>query len=211
MVAQVIHRSAEEGRLDLDEVSHRLGVVYAAKTYRDLESVLADLPPAALPPALRTTPPVGPRHPPGVPAVPPEVSTAAEMAPVSGMARVVARPPAGHTGPTSSVAVFSEAKRDGVWTVPESYSAVAVFGSAKVDLREVWLETAEPYIQASAVLGEVEIVVPDDIRVVCDGVGVLGEFDGSQEQGTGQPTLRVSGVAILGQVTVKRKRRRGAR
>ena len=43
-VAEILHRAAGEGRLALDELEERLGVVYAARTYAELEPVTRDLP-----------------------------------------------------------------------------------------------------------------------------------------------------------------------
>lgn len=48
--AERLRRAVNEGRLDLGEYDERLGHVYAAKTYGELDRVLADLP-AALPDA----------------------------------------------------------------------------------------------------------------------------------------------------------------
>lgn len=42
--AEVLRRAAGDGRIDLDELDDRLGRAYAAKTYRDLQAVVADLP-----------------------------------------------------------------------------------------------------------------------------------------------------------------------
>lgn len=49
--AQRLHTAMGEGRITLDELEERLTVVYAAKTFADLEPPLADLPGAAVAPA----------------------------------------------------------------------------------------------------------------------------------------------------------------
>lgn len=43
-VAAVLREAAAEGRLDLGELDERLGLVYAARTYGDLEPLIRDLP-----------------------------------------------------------------------------------------------------------------------------------------------------------------------
>ncbi|MQA79856.1 MAG: DUF1707 domain-containing protein [Streptosporangiales bacterium] len=45
--AEVLRAAAGDGRLDLDELDERLGLVFAAKTRADLEPILADLVTAA--------------------------------------------------------------------------------------------------------------------------------------------------------------------
>lgn len=221
-VAEVIRQALEDGRLTIEEASERLDDVLEAKTYRELEVALQDLPASAVPPQLRL-------HIPGLhdqpqrpaqrlpdpprtlatPGDPPDLAPSAstEAGQVSPMARVLASP--GNLEPLGATAVLSEFKRSGVWTVPEQSSVVAVLGSAVIDVREAWLADPEPRIQAYAVLGSVEVIVPDDVMVVADGAGVLGEFAGHAEHVPGYPVIRLSGAAILGEVSVKRKRRKG--
>jgi hypothetical protein len=56
-VAEILRRAAGEGRLGLDELEERLGVVYAARTYAELEPVTHDLPAHGGPsPVVRTAP-----------------------------------------------------------------------------------------------------------------------------------------------------------
>jgi hypothetical protein len=61
-VAARLQAAVTDGRLDLDEYDQRLGEAYAAKTYGELDRLLADLPePAPAPSRLRavTAPPPG--------------------------------------------------------------------------------------------------------------------------------------------------------
>jgi Domain of unknown function (DUF1707) len=54
-VAERLRRAAGEGRLDPEELEERLGRAYAARTRRDLDALVADLPGAAAPrPAVPT-------------------------------------------------------------------------------------------------------------------------------------------------------------
>ncbi|MGH3611684.1 MAG: DUF1707 SHOCT-like domain-containing protein [Pseudonocardia sp.] len=56
-VVELLRRAQAEGRIDIHEYDERLGAAWAARTYRDLELVTADLPAtaeAAHPPASRT-------------------------------------------------------------------------------------------------------------------------------------------------------------
>ncbi len=43
-VAERLHHAMAEGRLSEDELEQRLGVLYAARTYGELDALLADLP-----------------------------------------------------------------------------------------------------------------------------------------------------------------------
>jgi uncharacterized protein DUF1707/cell wall-active antibiotic response 4TMS protein YvqF len=57
-VAQVLHKAAAEGRLDLHELDERLGATYSAKTYGELVPITADLgvPSPAVMPAVQAAP-----------------------------------------------------------------------------------------------------------------------------------------------------------
>ncbi|GAA4551871.1 DUF1707 domain-containing protein [Pseudonocardia xishanensis] len=54
--AQRLHTAMGEGRITLSELEERLGVVYAAKTFAELEPPLADLPGASIAPGPVTPP-----------------------------------------------------------------------------------------------------------------------------------------------------------
>jgi hypothetical protein len=58
-----------------------------------------------------------------------------------------------------------------------------------------------------AIMGGVEIIVPEDATVRVTGIGIMGGFDhGSSGSGaSGGPTIVINGVAIMGGVDVKRK------
>ena len=181
-VADVLRDAAGEGRIDLDELEERLELTWGAKTYADLVPITADL----------ALPPHAPTHP--QPAAPP-----------------VHRPPSGlpAMGHNSSVAIMSECKRQGVWSVPEHHSAFALMGSVVLDLREAQLSAQHIQVNASAIMGEVKIIVPAHMHVVLDGTPIMGEFSQGKDRtpaelGPGSPSVRVRGMALMGSVTVQR-------
>src|SRR6478735_2876768 len=154
-VADVLRDAAGDGRIDLDELEERLELTWQAKTYGELVPITLDL--QAPGPA---APPAGPpvrRTPSAVPAV----------------------------GHNSSVAIMSECKRHGVWSVPEHHSACAI-------------------------MGEVKVIVPADMHVVMDGTPIMGEFSQAKDKvpaevGPGSPVVRIRGMALMGSVTVQRQ------
>lgn len=196
VVAEVVRQAAGDGRLTLEEMSERLDAVYAARTYRDLEPVVSDLPGARLP---------GP-GPGSLPATRPP-SSPATRSDAAGLARV-----GGTSTAQPAVAVFGEAKRTGAWVVPEDYASVAVFGSVDLDLREARLAAPRVTVQANAVFGSVTVHVPDDITVSAEGTPVFGEYSGPHEEPTAElPHVTLTGLALFGSVEVKRKPRKRRR
>src|SRR5699024_8493151 len=111
----------------------------------------------------------------------------------------------------SAIAIMGGADRSGDWVVPERFSAVAMMGGIELDLRTARFAAREVTINACAIMGGIEITVPDDIEVVVNGVGVMGGFDhrASGPGLPGAPRLTVTGMALMGGVEVKRRRPKG--
>jgi DUF1707 SHOCT-like domain len=177
-VAEMLREAAGQGRITLDELEERLGLAYSAKTYVDLETVTRDLPSSGV--------------------VMPSATSAAESTPH----RVGGRP-----GARFSLAIMSGTKRGGPWVVPPTYVALAIMGGVRLDLRHAQFSLPEVTIQAYALMGGVEIIVPEDIEVDVAGIGFMGGFDhrASGPGIPGAPRLKVIGFAMMGGVDVKRK------
>ncbi|MEM6454941.1 MAG: DUF5668 domain-containing protein [Acidobacteriota bacterium] len=82
---------------------------------------------------------------------------------------------------------------------------VAFMGGAEIDLREAGILIEPAVIDAFAMWGGVEIIVPRDWTVVCRGVPLLGGYVNNTEPpsvDTGQ-RLVVKGFAIMGGVDVR--------
>ncbi|GAA1917923.1 DUF1707 domain-containing protein [Nocardioides lentus] len=186
-VAEALRDAAGDGRLDLDELEERLEATWSARTYADLEPVLADLPAQApAPPGERAVARRGP------------AAAAATHAQTY----------------DASTGMLSERRRTGVWRVPAEHTAVAVLGAVTLDLREAVFEARETTIVANTVLGSVEIVVDAETAVVVDGTPVLGDYSPVTDKvppqlHDGSPVVRVRGVSLLGSVTVTRKAQPG--
>lgn len=172
-VAALLREAAGDGRLDLDELDERLGAVYKAKTYGELEPITRDLP-----------------------------TTSTSSAPVRTGDRF------GGT-PTSKVAigVMGGFQRRGAWTVGREFTAFAFWGGGQLDLREARFAEGEVTIHAVAIMGGMEIIVPEDADVHVSGLGVMGGFDhGAIGPGRpGGPRIRINGFAFWGGVGVKRR------
>jgi hypothetical protein len=123
-------------------------------------------------------------------------------------------PPSVPMGPVprygTSVAVMSETKRTGSWLVEDGATAFALMGSVLLDMREAQFAAGEVTVNASALMGEVKVIVNAGTTVVVEGVGVMGEYTEHRpkvalEAQPGGPVLRLRGLALMGSVTVQRK------
>lgn len=177
-VAAVLREAVGEGRLVLDEFEERLAAVYAARTYAELEPLTRDLPTA---------------HTTYEPVVPPRSNDVDDRF--------------GGT-PTSSggIAVMGGFERKGRWVVPPVFRAFALMGGGVIDLREARFAEKRVVIHAWAIMGGVEIKVPEDAEVHVAGVGIMGGFDhgAAGDGGPGGPVVVVKGLALMGGVEVER-------
>lgn len=205
-VAEVVRQAVSDGRLTIVEGDERLRDAYAAVFRADLEPVTADLGPVD-----------------GVDATAPSVPSASPV-----------RRPLGHVdrpSSTTSVAVLSGVTKRGDWTPGHTHRVVAFWGGAELRLRDARLDDAgltigavaimggvsidlrgipagiEVTVQAVAIMGGIDVTVDPDTTVVEDGFGFMGAFD----DGSGPPTgaggarVRVTGLALMGGVSVARK------
>ncbi|MER8220097.1 DUF1707 domain-containing protein [Streptomyces sp. NPDC094143] len=184
-VADVLRDALAEGRLDMAEFEERLDATYRARTYGELAPITRDLPV------------------PGVTA--PVVSLSKEPAAGPGWSgRIVG----GEGSSTWAVAVMSGFQRKGRWTMPRRFTCFAFWGGGEIDLREADFTEREVEINAIAIMGGVEVVVPPGVEVVVRGIGVMGGFDHREEGVPGEPgapRVIVTGFAFWGGVGVQRK------
>jgi hypothetical protein len=184
-VAEVLREAAGEGRIDFEELDQRLDATYAARTYADLVPITLDLP------ATPTS---------GLPAR----SAAATPSPVV-------------PGPAEErhLAIMGGFDRKGVWVVPEQMSVVAFMGGADLDMTQAKFAAREVTITIHAIMGGADIKVNPHTHVVMEGVGIMGGYSGPSDKVPAEldensPVLHIRGFAIMGGVSVTRKRARGS-
>ena len=113
-----------------------------------------------------------------------------------------------------AVAMMGSVERRGVWTVPEQFSVFCFWGGAELDLRQARFSAPEVTLTVSALMGGATIIVNPSTHVVMHGVGIMGGYsaplsDPGAQLTADAPTVHVKGVAIMGGVSVVRKRMPG--
>jgi hypothetical protein len=182
--ASLLSDALAEGRLTPQEHSERLDAIYAAKVQADIVPVVSDLPGA----------------------------NAAIAAQTSALAR------ADFLGTTQVrgkrarlVAVFGGITRKGRWHVPADSEAITIFAGAEFDLRQAVFPAGEARMRTICALGGVEITVPPEVHVIDDGWAILGGReippDTPESSQPNSPVLRLTGITILGGISVRRRAR----
>jgi predicted membrane protein len=83
--------------------------------------------------------------------------------------------------------------------------ATAIMGGCEIDLRKASIKEGEAVLDLTAIMGGIEIWVPEDWKVTLKGVPLLGGFE-DQTHPTGlesNKNLIVRGYAIMGGVEIK--------
>jgi hypothetical protein len=109
--------------------------------------------------------------------------------------------------PVRGVTAFLSAQtRAGDWILPRLFRAVSFWGSVTIDLTSARFGAGLSKIEVVAIMGSIEVLVPPDVRVLCDGDAILGSFETRGQKWSkpieGAPTIHVTGTAYLGSVEV---------
>jgi class 3 adenylate cyclase len=192
-VIDALSRHTGHGRLTLDEFAELAGRVYAARTRRDLDEVLAGLPDDV---------DIRPR-------------VAASDAAMGRAGDADSSPPETTPSPPRRrfVAIMGGTAARGRWRAPGRITAFAFWGHVKVDLRQAVIDERVVEVTAWAVMGSVEVVVPDGIPVDLDGMVLMGGSSDNTRRSEvpplpNAPLIRVHARGLWGGVTARTSRRR---
>ncbi|AFR47935.1 DUF1707 domain-containing protein [Gordonia sp. KTR9] len=178
LVHEILSAAMAHGSLSPTEYEERAGKAVLAKTFGDLDLLTDDLPVAQLGvamPAASLSP--GPRV-------------------TGGSGDVAVR---------HRLAIMSGSELSGTAVVADQLTATAIMGGVELDLREVEFIAPVLTLQCMAIMGGVEIKVPDGVTVEIGGLGIMGGFSGRSQKASrpGAPVVRVTGLALMGGVDVK--------
>jgi hypothetical protein len=114
----------------------------------------------------------------------------------------------------SAVAIMGGVERRGLWTVPEQFTVFCLMGGAELDLREARFSAPAVTVTINTFMGGATIIVNRSTHVVVHGVGIMGGYsaprsDADLQLTADSPVVHVKGVAIMGAVSVLRKRMPG--
>ncbi len=102
--------------------------------------------------------------------------------------------------------ICSGTQRQGTWRVPKKLRVVTVMGGIDLDFREAEFGPGVTEVKVTTVMGGTAIIVPPHLQVECDGVAILGFFEGMDrsagERDPDAPLLRITGVAVMGALEI---------
>lgn len=74
----------------------------------------------------------------------------------------------------SVTAICGRERREGRWVVPDTLSVTAIFGDVVIDLRAAVLQSQRVVVYATAVAGQIRLIVPPGIAVEMLGRSFMG-------------------------------------
>lgn len=190
--AKHLQEAFADGQISMSEFDDRSRALYAATYADELPALVEDLSPVKRPD--RPTP---------------ATTSAGSRAVVTGESN----------GSAFSLSLMGGSERSGQWLVAPMHTSLTLMGGNALDLREARLASRETTINAVAIMGGIDIIVPEDVRVVDDGIGIMGGFGVEDhdsctvsvaELPADAPVVRVRGLALMGGVGITRAAR-GAR
>jgi hypothetical protein len=116
-------------------------------------------------------------------------------------------------GQSVSMAIFGGSTKKGAWICAPKHTAFCAFGGVTVDLRNAQLTAPTTVINVASHFGGVDVVVPEDYRIM---LKVLPVFGGSAVRDSKRvtinqtdlpanaPVIEVRGYAAFGGVSVRR-------
>jgi len=169
--------------MSVEEFERRVEVAHKAQTVEEIKALLRDLPGGDVTAVQQANAPV--------PAPKQEFGVTA-AAHVKEQAFVVA--------------CLGGASRKGRWHPARKNYAISVMGGTELDFREAVFGPGITEVQVWAVMGGTEIIVPPGLNVESHGIAILGGFDHLgdtlQPDTPDGPTLRITGLALMGGVDV---------
>ena len=138
--------------LDMDEFEQRVDLAHRATSVGQLDELLTDLEPAA-------------------DADPSESLVLRAEAPQVAIAPRVRKA-------KRVLSILSGTQRKGTWRVPQQLRVVAVMGGVDLDFREAEFGPGVTEVKVTSVMGGIAVIVPPHLQVECDGLAILGVFEG---------------------------------
>lgn len=106
-----------------------------------------------------------------------------------------------------TVSFFGNQTRQGEWILPRLFRAVSIMGSITIDLTRARIAAGTSLIDVRCIFGDIKILVPPELRIECDGNTFAGNFESETKvhlsYSADAPLVRVTGIAVMGNVEVK--------
>ena len=107
-----------------------------------------------------------------------------------------------------TLAFMSGANRKGLWYPPKRMKVVAIMGGVDLDYSQAQIPPGVSTIDVFALMGGVDIFVPEGVNVEVTGIPIMGGIDNraTSYARPGAPTIKVNVITLMGGLDIKVKR-----
>jgi hypothetical protein len=126
---------------------------------------------------------------------------------ISDLPRVAAPPSSRRASTRWVVSLMGAAEKKGRWRVGNRLTAITVMGGNDIDLRHAEIDAEDVTIVAVALMGGMDIYVPDTVDLEIGGFALMGgngERGSSRAPRPGGPRIRVLAYSVMGGIDVWR-------
>ncbi len=111
------------------------------------------------------------------------------------------------------VGILSRIDRRQNWNPAKYNKIVTLLGRVKLDFTQVKLPSGTTVIEFFCVMGHLDIIVPEGVRVDMAGLPVMGSIDNrtNDPDTVGGPVIKVRGLTLMGNIEARPPRRRRGR
>lgn len=107
---------------------------------------------------------------------------------------------------SSVVAILGDQQRAGRWRLPGRLRTFCILGDVHLDLRSVVCAEEVVEIHVWALMGDIEVEVPDGVEVELRGVDLLGDRElrlAPVPRAPGTPLIRIRAHSLMGDVSIR--------
>ena len=109
------------------------------------------------------------------------------------------------TGGHGTLALFGQTRRRISGPLAETLQVTAAFGSCEFDLREAAVKAPPAQIDAMAIFGSIELMVPPEWSInTAEVTATFGSVSDQHSPGQPDPKLVISGQALFGSIEIRR-------
>ena len=107
-----------------------------------------------------------------------------------------------------TLALLSGATRKGLWYPPKRMKVVAIMGGVDLDYSQAQIPPGVSNIDIFALMGGVNIFVPEGVNVEVTGIPIMGGIDNRAPSSAklGAPTIKINAITLMGGLDIKVKK-----
>ncbi len=108
----------------------------------------------------------------------------------------------------NSYAIMSGFDKNGYFVLGKSYNVKAIMGGCSIDLRQAEFKCHETVMKVTAIMGGIELILPEGFRVIVQGSPILGGISQKVNRNLPPtaPVIKIKATCIMGGIDISNKK-----